>query len=120
MPAGLNQFLDERGVIDADYEQAAVGDIRFRALLRPDREPSRLAGDMLIVVDSGPPLAKMPTIPAQVAAKPAAEPVIKPAAEPVIKPATGPGTRLGAEPIKSGLEVRPQDAVRSSGAPARS
>ena len=72
MPAGLNRFLDERGVIDADYEQAAVEDGRFRALLRPDREPSTLAGDLMIVVDSGPPLGKMPTIPPQVV-KPAPE-----------------------------------------------
>ena len=62
MPHGLNQFLDAHGVIDADYERAAVDDARFRALLRPDRVPSPLAGDMLIVVDSGPPLTKMPTI----------------------------------------------------------
>ena len=78
MPAGLNRFLDEHGVIDADYEKAAVDDIRFRALLRADREPSPLAGDMLIVVDSGPALSKMPTIappPAlQAAAKSAPEP----------------------------------------------
>lgn len=78
MPAGLNRFLDEHGVIDADYERAAVDDIRFRALLRADREPSPLAGDMLIVVDSGPALTKMPTIVApaamQAAAKPAPEP----------------------------------------------
>ncbi len=55
MPATLNRFLDRHGVIDAEYERAAATDIRFRALLLPDRVPSSLAGDMLIVVDSAPP-----------------------------------------------------------------
>ena len=54
MPATLNRFLDRHGVLDAEYERVAVTDIRFRALLLPDREPSSLAGDMLIVVDSAP------------------------------------------------------------------
>lgn len=57
MPATLNRFLDRHGVIDADYERVAITDIRFRALLLPDREPSSLAGDTLIVVHSAPPPA---------------------------------------------------------------
>jgi len=48
----MNRFLDRHGVLDAEYERAAVNDIRFRALLLPGREPSRLAGNTLVVVDS--------------------------------------------------------------------
>lgn len=55
MPATLNRFIDRHGVIDADYERAAATDIRFRALLLSDRQPSSIAGDTLIVVDSSPP-----------------------------------------------------------------
>ena len=66
MPATLNRFIDRHGVIDADYERVAVTDIRFRALLLPDREPSPLAGDTLIVVDS----ARPPALQAAVKAAP--------------------------------------------------
>ena len=52
VPAALNRFLDRHGVLDVDYEQGAVQDIRYRALLLPDRRPSPLAGHALIVVDS--------------------------------------------------------------------
>lgn len=69
MPAGLNRFLDKHGVLDARYEQAAATDIRFRALLLPDREPSPLAGDTLIVVDTAPSLPVL-----QAAARPAPDP----------------------------------------------
>ena len=54
MPAGMNRFLDQHGVLDADYERAAATDIRFRALLLPGRDPSPLAGNTLIVIDSAP------------------------------------------------------------------
>ena len=54
LPAGMNRFLDRHGVLDADYERAAATEIRFRALLLRDREPSKLAGDTLLVVDSSP------------------------------------------------------------------
>ena len=53
VPTTMNRFLDKHGVLDADYERAAATDIRFRALLLPDREPSALAGNTLVVVDSG-------------------------------------------------------------------
>jgi lipoprotein-anchoring transpeptidase ErfK/SrfK len=53
MPATLDRFLDLHGVLDSDYERAAQTDIRFRALLLREREPSPLAGNTLIVVDSG-------------------------------------------------------------------
>lgn len=52
IPATMNRFLDRHGVIDADYERAAAEDPRFRALLAPDRTPTPLAGNALIVVDS--------------------------------------------------------------------
>jgi lipoprotein-anchoring transpeptidase ErfK/SrfK len=70
MPATLNRFLDLHGVIDSEYERVAVTDIRFRALLLPDREPSSLAGDTLIVVDSGPPPVPVPMVQAAVKAAP--------------------------------------------------
>lgn len=53
IPSAMNRFLDRRGVIDAEYERAAVTDIRFRALLPAGRDPSSLAGNTLVVVDSG-------------------------------------------------------------------
>lgn len=52
LPATMNRFLDQHGVLDADYERAAATDIRFRALLLRGRDPSPLAGDTLVVVDS--------------------------------------------------------------------
>ena len=70
MPATLNRFLDRHGVIDAEYERVAVTDIRFRALLLSDREPSLLAGDMLIVVDSSPPTLSRPGLQTAVKAAP--------------------------------------------------
>ena len=50
IPATMNRFLDRHGVLDADYERAAVNDIRYRALLMPDRVPSPLAGNAMVVV----------------------------------------------------------------------
>jgi len=50
--AAMNRFLDHYGVLDADYERAAPTDAGIRALLPPDRMPTRLAGDMLVVIDS--------------------------------------------------------------------
>ena len=55
IPAAMNRFLDRHGVLDREYESAAKLDIRFRALLLPNRTPTPLAGDMLIVVDSSEP-----------------------------------------------------------------
>ena len=55
VPEAMNRFLDRHGVLDADYEHAAVDDIRYRALLLPGRLPSLLAGDILVVVDSSDP-----------------------------------------------------------------
>ena len=53
IPATMNRFLDRHGILDADYEQAARDDVRFLAVLLPDRQPTSLAGDMLVVIDSG-------------------------------------------------------------------
>jgi hypothetical protein len=50
--ATMNRFLDVHGVLDADYERAAVDDRRFQGILRSDREPTPLAGNAMVVVDS--------------------------------------------------------------------
>lgn len=52
IPSALNRFFDRHGVLDAEYERAAVTDIRFRALLPRDRTPTALAGTALVVVES--------------------------------------------------------------------
>lgn len=52
IPTAMNRFLDHHGVLDAEYERAATTELRFRALLPPDRKPSPLAGNTLVVVDS--------------------------------------------------------------------
>jgi hypothetical protein len=52
VPSSLNRYLDRHGVLDAEYERVAATDIRFRSLLLPGREPSTLAGNTLVVVDS--------------------------------------------------------------------
>ena len=48
----MNRFLDRHGILDADYERAAKDDATFEALLLPDRKPTPLAGNALVVVDS--------------------------------------------------------------------
>jgi hypothetical protein len=55
IPAVMNRFLDRHGVLDREYEIAAEVDIRFRALLLPERTPTPLAGDRMVVVDSSEP-----------------------------------------------------------------
>lgn len=52
IPASLNRFLDLRGVLDADYEQAAARGERLW-VLRPDRMPVADPGRWLVIVDSG-------------------------------------------------------------------
>lgn len=52
-PGGDEQVsLTRHGILDADYERAAKEDPRFEALLLPDRTPTPLAGNMLVIVDS--------------------------------------------------------------------
>jgi len=52
IPEAMDVFLDRHGVLDADYEQAAGHNPRFLAVLLPDRTPTPLAGNALVVVDS--------------------------------------------------------------------
>jgi hypothetical protein len=52
IPAAMNRFLDRHGILDADYERAAKDDPRFEALLLPERTPTPLAGNALVVVGS--------------------------------------------------------------------
>lgn len=54
MPGPMNVFLDRHGILDVDYEAAAKADPRYDAVLRPDRTPTPLAGNMLVIVDSAP------------------------------------------------------------------
>jgi hypothetical protein len=53
--AALNRFLDRHGIIDADLEALAVRDIGYRALLPAHAEPTPLAGDAVVVIDSSEP-----------------------------------------------------------------
>lgn len=50
--APMNRFLDVHGVLDAQYEQAVRDDTRLHGILLPERQPTALAGDLLVVVDS--------------------------------------------------------------------
>jgi hypothetical protein len=52
IPATMNRFLDFHGVLDADYEQAARDDVGLASVLLPQRQPTSLAGNALVVVDS--------------------------------------------------------------------
>lgn len=52
IPASLNRFIDQYGIIDAEYERA-VREGRPPWVLRPDREPVAEAGKYLVVIDSG-------------------------------------------------------------------
>jgi hypothetical protein len=60
IPSSMNRFLDLHGVLDATYEQAAITDIRYRALLLPHRSGSTLAGEALVIIDSSTPPGTMP------------------------------------------------------------
>jgi hypothetical protein len=50
--AAMNRFLDVHGVLDVDYERAALEDPKFRSVLSPEREATPLAGNAMVVVDS--------------------------------------------------------------------
>jgi hypothetical protein len=39
-------------VLDSAYEQAAITDTAFKAILSADLMPTKLSGDMLVVIDS--------------------------------------------------------------------
>ena len=63
----LNRFLDRHGVLDTDYERAAATDGRYANLLLPGRTPTKLAGRLLIVIDTSLP----PNTPPTAASRPA-------------------------------------------------
>ena len=52
IPAAMNRFLDHYGVLDAEYERAAPVEPSIAAVLAPDREPTPLAGELMVVIDS--------------------------------------------------------------------
>jgi hypothetical protein len=52
IPSKMNRFLDHHGIIDARLEEAAADDRRFDALLGSDRDPTPIAGDTVVVIDS--------------------------------------------------------------------
>jgi len=51
IPATLNQFFDQYGILDADYERALAEGHSFW-VLRPDREPTPWSGRFLIVIET--------------------------------------------------------------------
>jgi hypothetical protein len=55
IPAAMNQFLDVHGVLDRDYERLGRHDPAYAALLSPDLQPTPLAGNKLVVIDSSKP-----------------------------------------------------------------
>ncbi|HWA79234.1 MAG TPA: hypothetical protein VG848_02880 [Acetobacteraceae bacterium] len=60
----MNRFLDIHGILDSDYELLARFDSDYDCMLSPDRTPSILGGDKLVVVDSRAPLARDALAPA--------------------------------------------------------
>ena len=52
IPAAMNRFLDHYGVLDAAYNAAAPTDPRIAAVLPPGQQPTPLAGDILVVIDT--------------------------------------------------------------------
>ena len=52
IPEPMDVFLDRHGILDANYEQAAQHNRRVQAVLLPDRTPTPLAGNALVVIDS--------------------------------------------------------------------
>lgn len=58
LPDAINRFLDRHGIIDADIERLGETDAGYRGLLSPELQPTPLAGDAVIVVDSSEPWAK--------------------------------------------------------------
>lgn len=52
IPATLNKFIDQYGLIDEDYEQAMKQGTKLW-VLRPDRTPTPWSGRYLVIIDSG-------------------------------------------------------------------
>ncbi len=89
LSSSMNRFLDRHGVLDADYEHAALQDGRYRALLAPDRTPTPLAGRLRVVIDSSLP----PDAPPTAASRPPNWPKPEPTQPPGAPAAPGaPGT----------------------------
>ena len=86
--SAMNRFMDGHGVLDADIERAAVDDPRYRALLRPDRTPTPVAGRLLIVIDDRDPASEPPTK----ASRPAGWPPPPDLSAPALNATTGAGT----------------------------
>lgn len=55
VPATINRFLDFHGVLDVDYERDAPNDPRLGSVLLRSRQPTPLAGDALIIINSSQP-----------------------------------------------------------------
>lgn len=55
VPAAMNRFLDRYAVLDYRYDAAAAVDPRIAAVLPPDQQPTPLAGDALVVIDTSEP-----------------------------------------------------------------
>ena len=51
IPAGMNEFIDRYGILDADYERA-LAQGRSLWVLRADREPTPWSGRYLVIVES--------------------------------------------------------------------
>jgi len=64
IPADMNRFMDHYSILDRDYLQAARFDDSYdsaiAAVLPADRDPTPLAGDKLVVVDSSEPGGGVP------------------------------------------------------------
>ena len=86
--SAMNRFMDGHGVLDADIERAAVDDARYRALLRPDRTPTPIAGRLMIVIDDRDPVSEPPTQ----ASRPANWPPPPDLSAPALTGTTGAGT----------------------------
>ena len=51
IPAGMNEFIDRYGILDADYERAlAQGKLLW--VLRTDRQPTPWSGRYLAIIES--------------------------------------------------------------------
>jgi hypothetical protein len=58
LPDALNRFLDRHGIIDAAIERLGETDGGYRALLSRTLDPTPIAGEAVIVVDSSEPWIK--------------------------------------------------------------
>lgn len=52
IPTAFNRFMDHNGLIDASYEAESKTSPTINAILAKDREPTPIAGDYVVVIDS--------------------------------------------------------------------